>query len=158
MTIWRLGDQTPPEPQRITDTVVDALRALSTRSTPASCRSRRSRTCRSGTPSRIFNARWDHLDWMHDHFADEVLLAGEDSETMRGALMRFSYCMLPDYPFDDMIDMIKTADELGLLCVLLGRRDLAQGPLGAVRAPPRARRRTSASARTSRTSSCASRR
>ena len=27
--------------------------------------------------------------------------------------MRFSYCMLPDYPFDDMIDMIKTADELG---------------------------------------------
>ena len=31
---------------------------------------------------RIFNARWDHLDWMHDHFADEVLLAGEESETM----------------------------------------------------------------------------
>ena len=27
--------------------------------------------------------------------------------------MRFSYCMLPDYPLDDMIDMIKTADELG---------------------------------------------
>lgn len=27
--------------------------------------------------------------------------------------MRFSYCMLPDYPFDDMIGMIKTADELG---------------------------------------------
>ena len=26
--------------------------------------------------------------------------------------MRFSYCMLPDYPFDDMIDMIKTADDL----------------------------------------------
>ena len=27
--------------------------------------------------------------------------------------MRFSYCMLPDYPMADMIDMIKTADELG---------------------------------------------
>jgi 5,10-methylenetetrahydromethanopterin reductase len=27
--------------------------------------------------------------------------------------MRFSYCMLPDYPLDDAIDMIKTADELG---------------------------------------------
>ena len=27
--------------------------------------------------------------------------------------MRFSYCMLPDYSFDEMIDMIKTADELG---------------------------------------------
>ena len=27
--------------------------------------------------------------------------------------MRFSYCMLPDYPLTDAIDMIKTADELG---------------------------------------------
>jgi 5,10-methylenetetrahydromethanopterin reductase len=27
--------------------------------------------------------------------------------------MRFSYCMLPDYPLTDSIDMIKTADELG---------------------------------------------
>ena len=27
--------------------------------------------------------------------------------------MRFSYCMLPDYPLDDSIEMIKTADELG---------------------------------------------
>jgi 5,10-methylenetetrahydromethanopterin reductase len=27
--------------------------------------------------------------------------------------MRFSYCMLPDYPLQDSIEMIKTADELG---------------------------------------------
>lgn len=27
--------------------------------------------------------------------------------------MRFSYCMVPDYPIDDAIAMIKTADELG---------------------------------------------
>ena len=27
--------------------------------------------------------------------------------------MRFSYCMLPDYPLNDAIDMIRTADELG---------------------------------------------
>jgi 5,10-methylenetetrahydromethanopterin reductase len=27
--------------------------------------------------------------------------------------MRFSYCMLPDYPLADSIEMIKTADELG---------------------------------------------
>jgi 5,10-methylenetetrahydromethanopterin reductase len=27
--------------------------------------------------------------------------------------MRFSYCMLPDYPLSDSIEMIKTADELG---------------------------------------------
>jgi 5,10-methylenetetrahydromethanopterin reductase len=27
--------------------------------------------------------------------------------------MKFSYCMLPDYPLDDSIEMIKTADDLG---------------------------------------------
>ncbi len=27
--------------------------------------------------------------------------------------MRFSYCMLPDYPLPETIEMIKTADELG---------------------------------------------
>jgi 5,10-methylenetetrahydromethanopterin reductase len=27
--------------------------------------------------------------------------------------MKFSYCMLPDYPLNDAIEMIKTADELG---------------------------------------------
>ena len=27
--------------------------------------------------------------------------------------MKFSYCMLPDYPLSDSIEMIKTADELG---------------------------------------------
>jgi 5,10-methylenetetrahydromethanopterin reductase len=31
--------------------------------------------------------------------------------------MRFSYCMLPDYPLSDSIDMIKTADELGFHAV-----------------------------------------
>jgi hypothetical protein len=31
---------------------------------------------------RIVAARWDHLDWMHDHFADEVLSTGLGSETM----------------------------------------------------------------------------
>jgi 5,10-methylenetetrahydromethanopterin reductase len=31
--------------------------------------------------------------------------------------MRFSYCMLPDYPLGDSIEMIKTADELGFHAV-----------------------------------------
>ena len=30
---------------------------------------------------RIVDSRWDHLDWIHDHFADEVIVAGEPSET-----------------------------------------------------------------------------
>ena len=32
--------------------------------------------------------------------------------------MRFSYCMLPDYPLGDSIEMIQTADELGSLQTL----------------------------------------
>jgi hypothetical protein len=28
---------------------------------------------------RIVNSRWDHLEWMHDHFADAVISA-EDLE------------------------------------------------------------------------------
>ena len=63
---------------------------------------------------RIVDSRREHLDWMHNHFADEVLLAGGDragsaddarrerrrkeGPRRRRSGMRFSYCMLPDYP------------------------------------------------------------
>jgi hypothetical protein len=30
---------------------------------------------------RLVEGRWDHLAWIHDHFADEVIVAGEPSET-----------------------------------------------------------------------------
>ena len=81
MSIWRLGDQQPPEPQRINDAVVmrfehvyevepDLMRITPQQALPA------------WDTQRIVAARWDHLDWMHNHFADEVLLAGDDSETM----------------------------------------------------------------------------
>jgi hypothetical protein len=26
---------------------------------------------------RLVDSRWDHLDWIHDHFAEEVIVAGE---------------------------------------------------------------------------------
>ena len=29
---------------------------------------------------RIVDSRWEHLDWMHGHFADELLVAGEPDE------------------------------------------------------------------------------
>jgi hypothetical protein len=29
---------------------------------------------------RIVDSRWEHLKWMHFHFADEVLSAGEEAE------------------------------------------------------------------------------
>lgn len=81
MTVFRLGDQKPPAPQRIADGVVmrfehvyevdpDLMRVTPQQAMP------------TWDTQRIVAARWDHLDWMHDHFADEVLLAGEPSETM----------------------------------------------------------------------------
>ena len=81
MSIFRLGDQAPPPPQRVTDTVVmrfdhvyEVDPALMERDRPAAD---------AGLGhQRIVDCRWDHLDWMHLHFADEVLLAGEESETM----------------------------------------------------------------------------
>ena len=33
---------------------------------------------------RIVECRNDHLDWMHDHFSFETLVAGEDSELDKG--------------------------------------------------------------------------
>ncbi len=79
--IFRLGDQEPPPPQRITDGVVmrfdhvyevdpELMQVTPMQSIPA------------WDTKRIVDSRWDHLDWMHLHFADEVLLAGEPSETM----------------------------------------------------------------------------
>jgi hypothetical protein len=81
MTAFRLGDQRPPEPRRITDAVVmrfddvfevdpDLMRTFPQQDIPA------------WDTMRIVDSRWDHLDWMHDHFADDVLSTGLGSETM----------------------------------------------------------------------------
>ena len=81
MTIWRLGDQTPPPAKRITDTVIERLEHQY-EVDPGLMQITPQQDMPVWDSRRIFNARWDHLDWMHDHFADEVLLASEDSETM----------------------------------------------------------------------------
>jgi hypothetical protein len=79
--IFRLGDQSPPASERVTDTVVmrhehvyevdpDLMQVTEQQEIP------------NWDTHRIVDSRWDHLDWMHLHFADSVLLAGEGSETM----------------------------------------------------------------------------
>ena len=81
MSIFRLGDQRPPEPQRIADDVVMRFEHVY-EVDPEKMRTFPQQELPAWDTHRIVAARWDHLDWMHAHFADEVLLAGEESETM----------------------------------------------------------------------------
>jgi hypothetical protein len=81
MSIFRLGDQKPPEPRRIADAVVmrfDHVYEVD----PEKMQVFRQQDMPAWDTRRIVDARWDHLDWMHDHFADEVLSTGLESETM----------------------------------------------------------------------------
>jgi hypothetical protein len=75
MSIFRLGDQAPPPPERITDTVVERFEHVFEIDP-------RLMELTGQQARRIVDSRWEHLDWMHAHFADEVILAGEESETM----------------------------------------------------------------------------
>ncbi len=81
MSIFRLGEQTPPEPRRITDDVVmrfDHVYEVD----PSLMELTGQQPMPAWDTHRIVGSRLDYLDWMHEHFADEVLLAGEESETM----------------------------------------------------------------------------
>jgi hypothetical protein len=80
MSIFRLGDQPPPEARRINDAVVmrfDHVYEVE----PALMELTGQQPLPAWDTGRIVDSRLDHLAWMHDHFADEVLLAGEESET-----------------------------------------------------------------------------
>jgi hypothetical protein len=81
MSVFRLGDQQPPEPKRITDTAVmrfDDVYEVD----PGLMELTGQQPMPAWDTMRIVESRGEHLDWMHKHFADEVLLAGEESETM----------------------------------------------------------------------------
>ena len=81
MGVFRLGDQQPPEPQRINDTVVMRFEHVY-EVDPALMEQTGQQDLAAWDTMRIVDSRWEHLDWMHDHFADEVLLANAESETM----------------------------------------------------------------------------
>ena len=80
MTIWRLGDQRAPEPREITDDVVmrfDHIYEVK----PELMQHFPQQDIPAWDVKRIVDSRWEHLDWMHKHFADDVLSAGLPSET-----------------------------------------------------------------------------
>ena len=81
MSIFRLGDQRPPAPRRVTADVVmrfDHVYEVD----PAKMERFGQQEVPAWDTMRIVDSRWDHLDWMHDHFADSVIAAGLESETM----------------------------------------------------------------------------
>ena len=81
MSIFRLGDQRPPDARRINDAVVMRFEHVY-EVEPSLMELTGQQDLPAWDTRRIVDARWDHLAWMHDHFADEVLLAGEGSETI----------------------------------------------------------------------------
>ncbi len=81
MGIFRLGDQKPPEPQRINDDVVQRFEHVY-EVEPSKMELFPQQVLPAWDTKRIVAARWDHLAWMHDHFADDKLTLGIESETM----------------------------------------------------------------------------
>jgi hypothetical protein len=74
---FRLAAQRPPDPQRINDQVVMRFEhvyevdpELMTEHTPQ-------QDIPAWDTLRIVESRWEHLAWMHDHFADSVV-SGEE--------------------------------------------------------------------------------
>jgi len=74
---FRLAAQRPPDPQRVNDQVVmrfehvyEVEPALMSEHTPQ-------QDIPAWDTLRIVESRWEHLAWMHDHFADSVV-SGEE--------------------------------------------------------------------------------
>ena len=74
---FRLAAQRPPQERRVADGVVMRFEgvyevdpALMTEHTPQ-------QDIPAWDTHRIVDSRWEHLAWMHDHFADSVL-SGEE--------------------------------------------------------------------------------
>jgi hypothetical protein len=83
MTIFRLGEQRPPEPRRIKEDVVERFEHVF-EIDPDLMRTFPQQDFPAWDTQRIVASRWDHLDWMHAHFADDVLSMGLESETLGG--------------------------------------------------------------------------
>jgi hypothetical protein len=75
---FRLSAQQPPEPRRIKDDVImrfDHVYEID----PELMQTVKQDDMPAWDTERIVGHRWDHLEWMHDHWADAVLSA-EDLE------------------------------------------------------------------------------
>ena len=76
---FRLAAQKPPAPKRVTTDVVmrfDHVFEVD----PAKMQIIAQQSMPAWDTMRIVDSRWEHLAWMHDHWADHVLSAEEIGE------------------------------------------------------------------------------
>ncbi len=78
---FRLAAQRPPEPERVTETVVQRLEHVYEVDPGLMTEHMFQQDFPVWDTKRIVTSRWDHLDWMHEHWADDVLATGLESET-----------------------------------------------------------------------------
>jgi hypothetical protein len=74
---FRLAAQRPPEAKRVTDGVVMRFEHVYEVDPGLMSEHTRQQGFPAWETARIVDSRWDHLAWMHDHFADS-LVSGEE--------------------------------------------------------------------------------
>jgi hypothetical protein len=74
---FRLSAQQPPEAHRVTDVVVSRFDHIFEVDPALMTEHVHQQDIPNWDFQRIVDNRWEHLAWMHDHFADKVLSAEE---------------------------------------------------------------------------------
>jgi hypothetical protein len=70
---FRLTAQRPPDPERVTDTVVMRFEHVYEVDPGLMSEHIRQHDFPAWETHRIGESRWEHLAWMHDHWADTVV-------------------------------------------------------------------------------------
>ncbi|HYB25239.1 MAG TPA: hypothetical protein VEF89_01355 [Solirubrobacteraceae bacterium] len=74
---FRLSAQRPPKAERVTDVVVSRFEHVYEVDPALMQENVRQQDIPNWDFERIVESRWEHLAWMHNHFADSVL-SGEE--------------------------------------------------------------------------------
>jgi hypothetical protein len=80
MNGFTLKGQRPPEPRRVNEDVVERFEHVFEVAPEKMTEHIRQQEIPAWDTHRIVSSRWDHLDWMHDHWADSVLSTGIEPE------------------------------------------------------------------------------
>ena len=74
---FRLSAQRPPQAERVTDVVVSRFEHVYEVDPALMQENVKQQDIPNWDFERIVDSRWEHLAWMHNHFADSVL-SGEE--------------------------------------------------------------------------------